>query len=287
MESRPLLHHTLPIAMSSSEVVPVLFLHGILGSGRNLQPLAKLLHGQNASICPILIDLPEHGHSLGTPPPYSLEAAAHDVGRLIKHLELSGVSIIAHSFGGKVALQVARMYSELVRKLFILDSTYAATPPMGEAPRVIRLLRSLPGTFGDRNEAMEQMRLNGLPLSVSQWLATNLTRSPMREAVREDSQSNSGKPLRWRFDLDHIELLLDDYFASDFTSLIQSPPADMHIHFIHADRSEAISLDAAKMMQTLAETIPNVHYHIVSSGHWIHVEAPDALVRIIADHWSD
>ena len=87
----------------------ILFLHGILGSGANWRTFAKNLVAEKPGWGAVLVDLRLHGESReGFPPPHTLGAAAADVIALEKGIPGPIGAIVAHSFGGKVALEHAR-----------------------------------------------------------------------------------------------------------------------------------------------------------------------------------
>src|SRR4051812_11877517 len=90
----------------------MLFLHGILGTGANSRTFAKEIIKARPTWGAVLVDLRLHGESQDFAPPHTLEAAAKDVAELITELESTTTGkvrgVLAHSFGGKVALELAR-----------------------------------------------------------------------------------------------------------------------------------------------------------------------------------
>lgn len=86
-------------------------LHGLLGSKANWTGfvrkhlVAGLGLGQSWEF--VLLDLRNHGSSVGFTGPHTMAAAAQDV---IRSINVYGVPdlIVGHSLGGKVALEVAR-----------------------------------------------------------------------------------------------------------------------------------------------------------------------------------
>jgi len=98
---------------------PLLFLHGWGQSHRELLPLAELL---TPVTTPYLLDLPGFGQS---PPPDSVWSAfdyAAQIADFLKQKKLSRISLMGHSFGGKVALAFAVRYPEHVEKLILAAS---------------------------------------------------------------------------------------------------------------------------------------------------------------------
>ena len=85
----------------------IAFLHGILGRGANLRSIARRFVEERANWTAFMIDLRGHGRSPKGSAGGSLQAAATDVIEFAARVEPGLVAIAGHSFGGKVALEVA------------------------------------------------------------------------------------------------------------------------------------------------------------------------------------
>src|SRR6185295_11256364 len=111
----------------------IVFLHGILGRGNNLRTIARRFVELRPEWSAWLVDLRGHGRSpKGTPEP-SLEAAARDVVELAPSVR----AIVGHSFGGKIALEAARI-GEIasLEHVVVIDSAPGAREPVrgGDSP---------------------------------------------------------------------------------------------------------------------------------------------------------
>jgi len=102
----------------------VVALHGIRGHCRRWRGLTEehlpglRVHG---------LDL--RGHGLSTwAPPWTLEQHAADVLTTMDELGLGRADVIGHSFGGAVALYVARHAPDRVRRLVLLDPAVGLSP---------------------------------------------------------------------------------------------------------------------------------------------------------------
>ena len=109
-----------PVALVAREFgagPPVVILHGLLGSGRNWQSIAKLLAGGHQVILP---DLRNHGRS-----PWSHEmsypAMASDLAALLDARGLASAAFVGHSMGGKAAMALALLHPERVARLAVID----------------------------------------------------------------------------------------------------------------------------------------------------------------------
>jgi lipase len=95
---------------------PVLALHGVTGHSRRWLALADAL----PEIRLLAVDLRGHGRSPWTPP-WGIEQHVADALDTLDALGLHRVPIIGHSFGGSIALHLARTAPERVERLVLLD----------------------------------------------------------------------------------------------------------------------------------------------------------------------
>lgn len=108
------LHYTV-----SGEGKSVLLLHGWGGSIDSFAPVAaNLANGYRV----ISIDFPGFGKTPPPPEPWSVTEYTEVVRDFIKRLGAEGCDIIAHSFGGRVAIMLASQYPALVSKLVLVDA---------------------------------------------------------------------------------------------------------------------------------------------------------------------
>lgn len=85
-----------------SERPPLVILHGLLGSKNNWNSMSKAIHRTTGRKV-ISVDARNHGDSRHSSQ-HSYVHMAHDVMKLLKKLELSKVSILGHSMGGRTAM---------------------------------------------------------------------------------------------------------------------------------------------------------------------------------------
>jgi lipase len=96
----------------------VLAVHGLTGHGQRWAPLADRYLPDVAIAAPDLIG---HGRSTWAAP-WTIDANATALARVIEADRPSGpVVVVAHSFGGAVALQLATLRPDLVKALVLLD----------------------------------------------------------------------------------------------------------------------------------------------------------------------
>jgi esterase len=246
-----------------------LFLHGILGTGSNLRALAKGFIEARAAEAwgALLVDLRCHGRSQGLAAPHTLDACVADLVELgnVQNAPIEG--IVGHSFGGKVAMLYAA--EAKLSYLAVLDSTPSARPS-GEGSesvlRVVEALESLPQHFATREDFTRLLLLReGVTPAIAAWLAMNVEADPEHG-------------YRFRVQMPNIRALLADYFARDVWLTLDARKAPQETHFVIAGKGSVLSpADQARL-----KSLPQVRTTVLpDAGHWVHVDAPDALLRAL------
>lgn len=101
--------------------VPVIMLHGLLGSGPCWTPVARALDDEFDVILP---DARGHGGSSAPPSGYRYDDLADDVEGLVRALGLSRPVIVGHSMGGMTAAVVASRAAVALRAVVLVDPTF-------------------------------------------------------------------------------------------------------------------------------------------------------------------
>jgi pimeloyl-ACP methyl ester carboxylesterase len=115
----------------------VLLIHGIAGSSRTWEPLIELLGRDHRVIAP---DLPGHGESDPPAGDYSIGAYAAGLRDLLAVLGIPRATLVGHSLGGGIAMQLAYQHPECCERMVLVDSGGLGT----EVTWLLRLI-TLPG----------------------------------------------------------------------------------------------------------------------------------------------
>lgn len=263
-------------------------LHGVLGAGHNFRSFAKRITEARPDLGLCLIDLRSHGRSLGAPPPHTLAACAADLADLGHALGRFPSLVIGHSLGGKVALAYGQAALETpdhpgrvpLAQVWALDSDPGPQTPSleHEVLRVFGSLRAHPGPFASRAQATQTLLARGLSSGLVNWLVMSLDRTPGGDGS-----------LTWRFDLDAIDALLQDYFSTDLWPFLDqvgraNPSTTPRFELLVAEHSDRWS----GSMRERAAALPRggaVRVHeLPDAGHWVHVDNPDGLLEILLGH---
>lgn len=244
----------------------MLFLHGILGSGANWRSFARAFVGSRPDWGAVLVDLRLHGDSAdGFDPPHTVEAAAADVQALFGELPGPVGGVLAHSFGGKVALALIERSGGDLDHVFVVDATPGVRPEArgSESVRdIVELLGSLPSEFPDRNAFIQFVEERGVTRPTAMWLAMNVR--PVTGTSR----------FVFRIDVPAVRAMLDDYFARDLWPVLEHPPGRVRTHLVVGERSTVVDEADRERAKRCPRTTVDV---IAGAGHWVHADAPDAL----------
>jgi pimeloyl-ACP methyl ester carboxylesterase len=244
--------------------------HGIYGAGSNWRSIARKLNERRPEWGVVLVDLRQHGRSEPGEPPHTLAACAGDLGALIA--ELGEVHAVAgHSFGGKVALATRRLVDSqrAGRQIWMLDASPSPRPTAPDEPgntvmRVLEVMERAPRGWARRDDFVAAVVRDGHDEGLARWLAMSLQPEP-------------GGTLALRFDFAALREMLADYYATDLWDALEVPGGDVEV--VVAERSPALT---AADRGRLAAAPPHVHVHAVDAGHWLHIEAPAAVIELFA-----
>lgn len=244
----------------SEQGEPLLILHGLFGSLANWGWHSKQLADEYAVIG---MDLRNHGES-----PHADElnypVMAEDVRETLQHLGIDKCSIIGHSMGGKVAMQLALNYPDMVNKLIIVDIAPVTYPSKADGHlRVMEGMNALNlGEISNRADAEELLEDYIEDEATRKFVLTNIVRN-------EDGSYG------WRLNLPAIEKHYDE--------LRQKPTGENPFNgptlFVRGDLSNYIH---KKHEPEILELFPNASVKsIMECGHWLHADKPKVFQKIV------
>lgn len=261
------LHHERIAHEGATPAWWLLLTHGIFGAGSNWRGIARRLTDRRPTWGVVLVDLRHHGRSEGGSPPNDVAACAGDLAALLDEMPVRAIA--GHSFGGKVVLATRLLASPRLAQTWVLDASPsprsdALDDPGNTVAHVLALMERLPKTWARRDDFTSAIVADGHEPALASWLAMNLV--------------PQGDQLVLRLDLAAVREMLADYYARDlWEGVLRDGPGDVEL--VIADRSRTISAaDRAR----LATAPPHVHVHHIDAGHWLHIEAADAVIELFA-----
>jgi pimeloyl-ACP methyl ester carboxylesterase len=248
--------HTVPLHhVEFGSGRPLLILHGLFGSVRNWQTIARRLSGGHRVIC---ADLRNHGRSPHVDEMGYVSMAA-DVERLVDELGLERPLLLGHSMGGKVAMTSALRNSARWGALVVVDI----------APVQYR------NSFFDRIEAMRSMPIASIRsrAEADAWLRDVEPEATIRNFLLHNLVLRDGRYC-WQINLDAI--------AGGLAGIAGFPafdaPCPLPTLAVRGDRSGAVR---PEYEVRLRELFPNVGLVTLATGHWPHAEAPEAFLAAV------
>ncbi|MEM6719157.1 MAG: alpha/beta fold hydrolase [Bacteroidota bacterium] len=230
---------------------PLLILHGFLGMSDNWKTLGKKFSASGFQAH--LIDQRNHGRSFHSEE-FNYEVLAEDLKQYCDHHNLTNVSLIGHSMGGKTAMLFAVNYPEMLDKLIIVDIGPKFYPTHHE--QILAGLSVLTQETLTSRSTAEDILKNYVPdFGTRQFLLKNLY-----------WQENKTLGLRI-----NLEALIDNVEEIG-ESLPNFETYTKETLFLKGDKSEYILTGDEKLIQ---QHFPNAIIQEVSNaGHWLHAENP-------------
>lgn len=115
--------------------IPVVFLHGFLGSASDWAAVTTAL---GASVWSVVVDLPGHGSSvdLGDEEAYRILPVARGLGDLLGQLSSGPAVLVGYSMGGRLALHTALAFPDRICGLFLESASPGISLPEARAARL-------------------------------------------------------------------------------------------------------------------------------------------------------
>ncbi|SDQ42104.1 alpha/beta fold hydrolase [Quadrisphaera sp. DSM 44207] len=249
----------------------VVFLHGLFGQGRNWTSTGRALAAEGRRVT--LLDLPNHGSSPWTDRVDQVEMAHAVAGEVAALGE--PVSLVGHSMGGKVAMQVALRRPELLRALVVVDIAPVEYPETGRRSDDPQEEASPFARFTAAMRALDLRALRGredADAALREAVPSDAVRAFLLQSlVREDGG------WRWRLNLEVLERDLGVVrgFPDPPPGARYDGPAlwiaGATSHYVlPRDRARIDALfPAARLVR------------IKDAGHWVHSERPEVFTETL------
>jgi len=238
----------------------LLVIHGLFGSSRNWQGLARQFA---THLDVITVDLRNHGDS---PHLAGMDYAsmAQDIIALLEALEIDRCSILGHSMGGKVAMKVTQLLPTNVERLVVADIA-----PQAYTHNYDQLLNAVMGlnldNIGTRRQADQRLAMHIDDARNRQFLLQNLI-------IGEET---SQWKINWPVLKQHMSTITGYETIEDWQ-------IDVPSLFIYGGLSDYVT-ESGRLL--IRQHFKRARFSCIkNAGHWLHAEQPQIFYQIV-DHF--
>lgn len=230
---------------------PLLILHGFLGMSDNWKSLGTQYADHGLEVH--LIDQRNHGKSFHSED-FDYDILAADLKNYIEEHRLTEAVVLGHSMGGKVAMQFAVSYPQLLSKLIVADIAPKYYPPHHQD--ILNGLKQLD---------FEKIKSRG---EADAELSNHIREQGIRQFLLKNLYWIQKGTLAFRFNLEVLSHKIEEIGESlSPTEQFTGPTL-----FVKGDRSEYITPADNEIIRT---HFPNVQIATIDhAGHWLHAENP-------------
>lgn len=225
-------------------------LHGLIGSGACLLPLARRLAGFDV----ILPDARGHGGSSAPDTGYRYADLAGDVFGLVQELKLDAPILVGHSMGGMTAALVASRLGSVAKAVILVDPTFISPEWQREVYE---------SDVGAEHRQLLQLTRNDL-----------LDKASLRSPNRSPEMIEHLVEARLQTSMSAFQVLTPP--NPDWRELIQATQAPTLL--VTADRG-IVSRETARELQGLNPFL--YHEHVADAGHGLPYDEPEILGSIL------
>lgn len=233
---------------------PIIIMHGLFGMLDNWMSIAKDL---SKDYMVVLLDLRNHGKSPHSEE-WNFELMTQDVIDFMEEQWIYEASIIGHSMGGKVAMNIALTEPDLVQKLIVADIAPKAYSPGHQL--IFDALLSVPiDEIKSRKEAEKFLEQKINDWGIRQFLLKNITRK-------------KDKGFKWKMNLKSI--------INNYPNILKAIDSDTACEcpslFLKGANSNYILEEDYQEIKVL---FPNANIKIIQeAGHWVHAEQKESTI---------
>ncbi|MEM6906301.1 MAG: alpha/beta fold hydrolase [Pseudomonadota bacterium] len=245
------------LAPETDNLPPLVIAHGLYGSGRNFNSLAKRF-AQGRRV--ILVDMRNHGESPWAPE-MDYAAMGDDLAETIAGVGGRAV-VLGHSMGGKAAMGLALSHPERIAGLIVAD--IAPVPYTHGHDQYIDAMRAVDLSAVSRRSDADPMLSDAIPEAM------------LRAFLLQNLVVEGGRA-RWRINLDALAAALPDLL--DWPTEWPEDAYEGPTLFLHGGGSDYVT---AEMHPRIRGLFPDAEFQALpGAGHWLHAEQPDAFAAAV------
>ena len=245
--------------LEAGEGPPLVLLHGLFGTARNLGVLSR---GLSSSFRVLAFDQRNHGESPhGEAMDYATMAA--DVAETLAQLGVRRARFCGHSMGGKTAMMLALAKPSLVEKLAVMDIA--------------------PVTYGhDYSDLVTAMQAVPLSPALTRGEADKAMAATVKEAPLRAFLLNNlvlGEAPHWRLGLDEISANMANLFRWDDPPGVE-PFAGPALFLCGANSHFVKPAAEPEILQRFPQARIE---RVQGASHWLHAEKPEQVIAALRE----
>lgn len=247
-----LLNHTIHKPENPISNSPVVLIHGLFGDLHNLGVLGRDLQQYFDTI---QVDVRNHGDSFRDEH-MSYHQMAQDIITLIQSLGYDSAILIGHSMGGKIAMAATAIAPDFIEKVVAID----IAPVAYQVRRHDKIFAALDAVTAGQAKTRQE--------------ATVIMRNTINEDGVIQFLLKSFKQGEWKFNLPALKANYEDIIGWQTVPTWNKP-----VLLIPGGNSPYVQ---AEYKEQIAQQFPQAKAWVVAdTGHWVHAEKPDHVLRAI------
>lgn len=259
-------------AVWGDESKPALILvHGGRDHARSWDFVAERLVDKYAIYA---MDLRGHGDSEWTKgPAYQLSHHVADLAKLVDVIGREQVKIIAHSLGGRIAIDYACAFPERVERLVSIEGFGRPPSDLSPAHRLRRFVEQVrtteeftPHVLPDIETCEKRM------FDANKRLSPEMVKHLTKHAVREVEGGYA-----WKFDYYHRVMATPDWSIDSFRAMWRELKAPVLLiggsdSWFGPERGDLVE-----------KTLGSHHIMVENAGHWVHHDQLETFIKLSSD----
>lgn len=229
---------------------PLIILHGLFGISDNWITVGRKLSKEFRVIIP---DLRNHGRSPHADA-FNYFAMIEDILELYEDIGINTATVIGHSMGGKLAMNFAVQYPDMVDKLVVAD----ISPGKARARQIhFRILKAMQSIDFDCCSSRQE---------VDDLIAEEINSRPIRLYILKNLVRSDKGRYAWRLNLDAVEKHIDEIMEG----LPSGSLFNKEALFIRGGKSDYITDDD---LSEINRIFPKYQLETIrDAGHWLHAD---------------
>ena len=235
--------------------IPLVFVHGFLGSSDMWMPQIKFFKKNFRVIAP---DLPGFGNSSNISSYNSIESMAKVILNLLKKKEIENFNLLGHSMGGMIVQEMAKIAGEKILKLICYG-----TGPRG----------NIPGRFETIDQSREKLKINGLKDTAYRIAKTWFIEKEKAKYFYLCEEAGKQTSIEA---MDNGLVAMKNWDGVENLKNIKNETL-----IVWGDQDKAYNFN---QVETLNSSIPNCDLKIIRGcSHNVHLEKPDEFNIIVSE----